>query len=286
MEEAAMKTILVPYHDEEAGRSALATAIHIARRFGSYVEGMIVLGTPPLTLAPGMALSPDYLAVLAKEWRSFAATARDHFLGVADENGLPYRESVSAGDGPAVGWREMDGKEPDVVGRYGRSFDLIVLGRTSATGVGRWRETCEAALFDSGRPVLLASATVPEHVGRAILVAWNGSTESARTIGLAMPLLAAADRVDVVSVKGSGVPGPSAGEVAEHLARHGVPVASREIDALGRPAGEALLDEASDMGADLVLKGAFTHSRLRQVIFGGTTQHILEYSLIPALLAH
>ncbi len=281
-----MKTILVPYHDEEAGRSALTTAIHLARRFGSYVEGVIVMGKPPLTLGPGMALSPDYLASLAKEWRSFSATARDHFLGVADEFGLPYRELATAGDGPAVGWREMDGKEPDVIGHYGRAFDLIVLGRTSATSVGRWRETCEAALFDSGRPVMLASTAAPEQVGRTILIAWNGSTETARTIGLAMPVLTSADRVDVVHVKGGGVPGPSAGEIAEHLARHGVAVASREIDPLGRPDGEALLDEAGDMGADLILKGAFTHSRLRQVVFGGTTQHVLEYALIPALLAH
>ena len=281
-----MKTILVPYHDEHAGRSALATAILVARRFGSYVEGQLVWGAPQVVLGPGMTLSPDYIRVLSDEWRELSATAREHFLAVADEHGLPHRELDTAGDGPAVGWYEVEGREPDVVGHRGRAFDLIVLGRTAASSVGRWRETCEAALFESGRPVIIAPSEAPERLGRTILVAWNGSTETARAIGLAMPFLAAADAVAVVSVSGSGVAGPSAGEIARHLARHGIAASSREIEAQGRPAGEALLDEAGDMGADLVIKGAFTHSRLRQVIFGGTTQHILEYARIPVLMAH
>jgi nucleotide-binding universal stress UspA family protein len=281
-----MKTILLPYHDEEAGRTALNTAIRLATRFGCYLEGLLVLGPPPLTLGPGMALAPDYVTMFANEWRKFAATAREHFLVITEEQGLPYRELQTAGDQAAAGWREMDGKESEIVGWYGRLFDLIVMGRSAAALTARWRETCEAALFETGRPVLLAPFAPPEKIGRTILVAWNGSTESARTIAFAMPLLTEAAKVEVLSVKGNMVQGPTADAVANHLQRHGIPVTSRVIDAEGRPPGEAILDEASDIGADLVVKGAFTRNRLRQIVFGGTTQHILEFARIPVLMAH
>lgn len=281
-----MKTILLPYHDEEAGRTALNAAIRLATRFGCYLEGLLVLGPPPLTLGPGMALAPDYVSMFANEWRKFAATAREHFLVIAEEHGLPYRDLKTAAGEAAAGWREMDGKESEVVGSYGRIFDLIVMGRSASAVTARWRDTCEAALFETGRPVLLAPFAPPERIGHTVLVAWNGSTESARTIALAMPLLTQAASVEVLSVKGNMVHGPTADEVAEHLSQHGIPATSRTIGTEGRPAGEAILDEASDIGADLVVKGAFTRNRLRQIVFGGTTQHILEFARVPVLLAH
>jgi nucleotide-binding universal stress UspA family protein len=134
--------------------------------------------------------------------------------------------------------------------------------------------------------VLLASADAPKTIGKVVVIAWNGSTESARTIAFGMPLLLGAERVEVLSVEGHMVPGPSGSEVTSHLVRHGISANSRTFKADQRPAGEIILDEAGDLGADLVLKGAFTRSRLRQVVFGGTTQHILDFAMVPVLLAH
>ena len=125
-----------------------------------------------------------------------------------------------------------------------------------------------------------------ETIGKVVVVAWNGSTESARTIAFGMPLLLGAERVEVLSVEGHMVPGPSGSQVTSHLLRHGIPASSRTLAPGQRPAGEAILDEAGDLGADLVLKGAFTRSRFRQVVFGGTTQHILDFATVPVLLAH
>lgn len=165
-------------------------------------------------------------------------------------------------------------------------FDLIVVGRPEAPATRQWREIREAALFESGRPMLLAPATAPSTLGTSIVIAWNGSTESARTIAFGMPFLLAAKRVEVLTVEGHSVPGPSGAEVAAHLARHGIAATSRSLKLDERPAGEIILDEAGDVDADLVLKGAFTRSRFRQVVFGGTTQHILDYAKVPVLLAH
>ena len=283
-----MKTILLPYHDEEAARSALSTAILVAKRFDSYLEGLLVMGAPHVALSfgPGMTVPPEYLSFAAQEWRRFADGARRDFLKITGNGGLPFRELESAGEGAAAGWREIEGRESEIIGTYGRLFDLIVIGRTKTGAGAPWRESCETALFESGRPVLLASADAPKTIGKVVVVAWNGSTESARTVAFGMPLLIGAERVEVLSVEGHMVAGPSGSQVTSHLLRHGIPASSRTLAPGQRPAGEAILDEAGDLGADLVLKGAFTRSRFRQVVFGGTTQHIMDFATVPVLLAH
>jgi nucleotide-binding universal stress UspA family protein len=101
-----------------------------------------------------------------------------------------------------------------------------------------------------------------------------------------MPFIAAAEKVVVLTVEGGTVPGPSGEEVAAHLARHGVAVSAVTAPASGRTAGEAILEEAASLGADLLFKGAYTHSRLRQMVFGGATRHILEAAELPVLMAH
>jgi len=284
-----MKTILLPYHDEDAARSALNTAILLAKRFDSYLEGLLAFNEPRLavgTFYPGMAPPPDYLTLATEEWRGFADRARTDFLKITSENGLPFQEPETGGRGLAAGWSEGQGSEAEIVGTHGRVFDLIVMGRTKTNESSRWRETCEAALFETGRPLLLAPLAAPATVGKSIVIGWNGSTETARTIAMAMPLLLAADRVEVLTVEGETSFGPSGSQIAEHLGHHGINVTSRTLKPEGRPAGEVILDEAGDIGADLVLKGAFTRSRLRQVMFGGTTQHILDYAQVPVVLAH
>lgn len=280
-----MKTILVPYHDEDAARIALNVAIVLAKRFESYVEGLLVLGEPMLNFVPGMMTPPGYLTAAVEEWRRFADRARQEFADTTASSGMPLQELETPGEGLAAGWREIQGDEAEIVGQHGRLFDLIVVGRPAAVS-RRWREIREAALFETGRPVLLAPVAAPPSLGKTIVIAWNGSTETARTMSFGMPFLQSAERVEVLTVEGHSVPGPGGSEVAAHLARHGIASMSRTLKADQRPPGEVILDEAGDVGADLILKGAFTRSRFRQVVFGGTTQHILDYARIPVLLAH
>ena len=103
---------------------------------------------------------------------------------------------------------------------------------------------------------------------------------------MGMELLRQAERVLVVTVEGAFVPGPSAAEMAEGLARHGLPVESAVHQRGRRSAGEAMLAEAAAFGADLVFKGGYTSSRLRQMILGGPTSHILAESTLPVFMAH
>ena len=146
--------------------------------------------------------------------------------------------------------------------------------------------TLEAVLFESGRPMLVAPPQEPQGFGASIAVLWNGSTETARTIAMGMALLKQAERILVVTIEGTFVPGPSAADMAEGLARHGLPVEAALRQRGRRSAGEAMLEEAAAFGADLVFKGGYTSSRLRQMILGGPTSHILAESALPVFMAH
>ena len=154
-------------------------------------------------------------------------------------------------------------------------------------GAGLHDKAIEAGLFESGRPILIAPPQAPERIGNDILVAWNCSTEQARTTALAMPLLRTAERVTVLHVEGgAAVPGPSAEQATRYLQRNGVPATVQTVGLEGRTTGEAILATAGSLGCDLLVKGAYTQSRLRQMIFGGATRHILAHATLPVLMAN
>jgi len=176
--------------------------------------------------------------------------------------------------------------EGQVIGDYGRLFDLIVIGRNFGQPWIDWSVMCEAALFETGRPVLVAASETPASIGDRIVVAWNGSTETARCIALSMPFLLQAESVEVLTVEGWQVPGPSGDQVAAHLQRNGIKAIGKNVDSGSRSVGEAILDEAKEFNADLIVKGAYTHSRLRQLVFGGATRHLLHNTPIPLFMAH
>jgi hypothetical protein len=165
-------------------------------------------------------------------------------------------------------------------------FDITVLGGPAGSRQGPRMVTLEAALFESGRPVLLAPPVAPRTIGDTVLIAWNCSTEQARTTAFAIPLLRKSRRVVVCTVEGATVPGPSGEEVARHLQRNDVAAEAIIISPGQQRPGEAIMARAQALGCDLVVKGAFTQSRLRQMIFGGTTQYILTHATLPVLLAH
>jgi len=282
-----MKTILLPYHDEDAGRTALEVATAVARRFGSFLMGLLVQEAPRISFDQGIPVPAEYLSAYARRWREFADVSRGHFQTMTRQKGMATGELETEEQGPLAGWRELEGRESQVVAEYGRLFDLIVIGRTKAAATALWQETCEAALFESGRPVLLASSEPPaDGVGHEIVIAWNGSTETARTVALAMPLLTAASHVVVLSVEGGMVSGPSGRDMASHLSRHGIAAEATTVRQDGRTTGEAILEESRRLHADLLVKGAYTRSRLRQVIFGGATEHVMRHAPVPVLLAH
>ncbi len=217
-----MRTILIPFCDDDRAEAALHTALSIAQRYDGHVEGLHAWRTPQIIAGEGVVFPSESLARLTDESKQFAASAHQRFDGVVKGAGVPYRDIGAATDGVSCSWREGEGVESEIVGDYGRLFNLVVMGRNEMGTSVDWKATLEAALFESGRPVILATANVPETIGQHVVIAWNGATETARTIAVSMTLLRDAKRVTVLTVEGGFVPGPSAEDVARHLGRNGI----------------------------------------------------------------
>jgi nucleotide-binding universal stress UspA family protein len=188
--------------------------------------------------------------------------------------------------GLSSGWRQDGLMEDAFLGAYGRVFDLVVVGRPDGSNGQTRLSTVEAALFETGRPVLIAPTTAPRSLGETAVIAWNRSTETARAVLGSMPLLRKARRIVVLELDDWGVPGPSGSELARSLRMHDLQAEAITVpDPSNRP-GETILKEAAALGCDLLVKGAYTQSRLRQMFFGGATSHILSNTTMPVLMAH
>jgi nucleotide-binding universal stress UspA family protein len=280
----SLETLLVPTEQHDLMGSTLMTALLMARQFSGYIEGFALRPTidsfaamdPVSSMAVATVRQHDEDAV-RQAHAIFETFMRDHGVARTDAAG-PAR--------PSFGWFDGAPDGDNFVGSYARVFDLTVLGRPGDEPQSPRMVTLETALFESGRPVLIAPPNTPRQLGQNVLVAWNCSTEQARATALAMPLLQTAKQVTVLTVEGGTVPGPTGAELARTLRLHGIPAKATTLKPGKRSAGEMILAHADSLGCDLVIKGAYTQSRLRQMIFGGATRHILAHAELPVLMAH
>ncbi len=172
-------------------------------------------------------------------------------------------------------------------GRVARGFDLAIITQPGPAGPDYAQDIVTGALFVSGRPVFVLP---PGFTGRAKLtkamVCWDGGAPAAKALAESLPLLARADKVEVVCVKDDQSPfQPSGALILRHLERHGVAGALCEIPA-AQDESAALLSRAAESGADFIVMGAYGHWRLRELIFGGTTRSVLAASKLPVFMAH
>jgi nucleotide-binding universal stress UspA family protein len=279
-----MKTILVPTQNVPGMKSALEAAVLLAQRTGAYIEGVpLWLGVPEF-VATEFASSFSMETYRARR-EEVTVEARKVFETFMQEHGVAAARTTA--DRPWFGWFAEVPPGEDLVGNYGRTFDVIVMSRPDADTGALYSRAIESGLFESGRPVLLSPPIAPKQIGTNIMIHWNGSTEQARANALALPLLHLAGRVTVLTViGGQGVPGPSADQVRKQLRYNGIVAEPMSIELEGRSTGEAVLAAAEAQGCDLLVKGAFTKHRLRQMIFGGSTSHIMHHADLPLLMAH
>lgn len=273
-----MKSILLPVEPHGTMQAVFDTALLLAQRNGARVEGV--------ALKPSVVdfIAPDPVVVVLPQphWNEGEApkVARRLF----DEYAESHAAAIADGTSGMI-WRGTPPIEDGGLGSLGRLFDITVLGRP---GLGRAEPrmtTFEAALFESGRPILMAPPKSPKTFGTNVLIHWNASVETSRVLRSAMDLLKKAERVTVLTVEGHTVPGPKASELLGYLANHGITATELSAPGGGRP-GEVILSHAKKFGCDLLIKGAYTQSRLRQMIFGGATNHILQAAEIPVFWQH
>jgi nucleotide-binding universal stress UspA family protein len=281
-----MKSILIPVEPHAGMSAVLETARLLAQKFDSYIEG-VALG-PDLTQIVAADFSLDGIVFDDAVRRDMYADARKIFEGFMQDSAVPARTELAqpSAPGPCYGWLRESLVSDSGVGEYGRVFDIIAVGRPGAGAQQPRKSTLEAALIESGRPLLIAPPRAPAHLGDVIAIAWNRSPETARTVGFALPLLKAAKDVPVFTIPGYALSGPDHLQLVENLKRHDVPARAVEVHETAKTPGLAVLVTARSLGANLLIKGGYTQSRLRQFIFGRATSQILAEANMPIFMAH
>jgi nucleotide-binding universal stress UspA family protein len=204
---------------------------------------------------------------------------------------LCARESIPQATAPLDGavsaeWRVATGDEARLLPQYGRVADLIVLGRTREGGETP-TEVIDAALLESGRPLLLVPARPPAQIGRTVAIAWKDTPEAASAVAAALPLLRRAHQVAILTVDEGGAADQAAGaRLRDALLWHNRATSTRGLKPDGAEPAAALLRAANDVGADLLVMGGYGHSRFREVVLGGFTRHVLRAAELPVLMAH
>jgi nucleotide-binding universal stress UspA family protein len=286
------RTILTPVGQPDNAESAMATAFLVARRFAGHVLGLHVVPDLADPATHGLIATRMSLDAASSDLRKFRGSAERElqrqsselkrlFEAVAARAGAPIRDGPDPA-GLSASWQETSGFESERIGRLGRIFDLTVIARRGPRGSSH--DTVQAALLDTGRPMLLAPPVAPATLGDTVLLAWNASPQAARAAASALPFLQKAARVVVMSVGNGPEPAPSAAEMARALAWHEVAAQVRHLEQGSRRVRDLLLAEAEAMGADLLVIGAYSHSRMRQVVFGGVTEHMLDHAELPVLM--
>jgi nucleotide-binding universal stress UspA family protein len=283
-----MKNLLTVVGDGNAA-PVLETALLTAQRFNSHIVGLHSLTTEYAVVfggEMGFSISSEVDRTLEREGHERRDQARRLFREFMTANGVPIGPPAAGYNGPSASWREEDGRQNAVVGLIGRVYDLILVEQPEKLA-SIAEATLEDALFESGRPVMMVPKAPPKALGDVVAIAWNGSTETAVTVAMGMPFLKQARQVVVVSVGPQHMPepGPGGDELVRTLEQHGLSVSLRTALGRQKAQGESFLKEAMAAGADLLLKGAYTQSRIRQMIFGGGTRHIIMEAKIPVLMA-
>ena len=266
----AYRTILVELADDRGLEPRLQVAQTLAGRFGAALIGLHVMPPPFIPGAYGEAaayLGPD----LIEAQRAAARETRERVQAA-------FRNLCGAGANAI--WQEAEGDRGALLAAAASTADLVLASRAGA-GSTDAPDVLDQLVTAAGVPVLALPPDVSGDLGQTVLVAWNGSREATRAAHDALPLLREAKRVILCAVGAAAA--QSLGAAAAMLQRHGLAVHAEHVDEPDRDAGAVLLVQAGSQGADLLVMGAYGHARLRELVFGGATRHVLRDATLPVL---
>lgn len=216
--------------------------------------------------------------------RERANSLRDLVTRVLAQHGLAVDDAEPDGTLPKATFSVVTGQEPEIVAQQARLADLVILPHPASDKEVSSSDALHAVLFDSAKPVLIAPETAPTAIGRRVCIGWNGTAESASAVLAALPWLERADAIRILWSEDYQRRGPLAPELQHYLAMHGITADRAAFAPATNAVGAGLLSAANDFGCDLLVMGAYSHSRLRQLFLGGVTRHVLERATIPVMM--
>ena len=290
-----LRRILVPLDSKVAAKSSMEAAFQVAEFMAAHVN-VLLIGEDPtldedkyppniedLPLPTGASRVRGHQKVV----ESRSAEIRAVFDQLCARHGVKVVKNKVPLKKVSAGWSVDLGEPATVVARQGRRSDLIVLARPTSISKMRSKIHIGAALFETGRPVLVAPTSSTPSLGRKIAIAWNDSAEASRAVSAAMRIINCADEVVVLTAESERTPARVAWELAEYLSLHGISAECSVFARMGAQplGGNALLKECKRVGADLLVMGAYQAHSLREVIMGTATEQVLGEATIPVLMA-
>jgi nucleotide-binding universal stress UspA family protein len=273
----AIKDILVHVDNSKACESRIRLACRMAQQGDAHLTGLYVVQRADIPLYVEAAIPVEILAQADVAFKERARQARTQFEAIVGEHTVLSE------------WRTSEDELTAALTDQTRYVDLAVLGQSDPDDNEDVSDgLADHVALESGRPIMVVPYIgAPERVGEHVIVAWNNSRESARAINDALPILRGAKRVEVVAFD----PRVEAYEIAcadisLHLSRHGVKAEAHAMAVADIEVGDALLSRSADSGADLIVMGAYGHSRFREVVLGGVTRHLLAHMTVPVLMSH
>ncbi len=287
---SGLRVVLCPLSGLAGDAGVLATATALAKLVPVHIR--VVHAAPdPREAIPFIgegASGPLVEQVMSAAKRDIdirSAASKASYDAWAKSTGFPVASAPMAA-GVSIAWQEVTGAEDDQVSRLGRLADLIIVAQPSKGDPVAAAIVFEAALIDTKKPVMLAPQGADAKLSNGVaLIAWNGSPEAARAVKNALPFLPKMRQVHVFSAA-EKVGAIGADAIVDYLAWHGIKCEPPILTDKASANGAKLLAEAERVGAGLLVMGAYTHSRMRQLIFGGITSHVLANSKIATLMAH
>ena len=285
----AIRKLLLPLTGTAAGEAAVTTALMAARRWNAHVTALHVrVDSRDVAPLAGEGLSgamiEEMMSATEKESSQRAHAVRAMFERFVGDHGVTVGEARAGLDHPTASFAAVTGREEDIVAQQARLADLTIVPHPESGEDVSSSDALHAVLFDSGRAVLIAPHRATSSVGSRVCVAWNGTAESASSVLAALPWMQRAEAVRILSAEGYQRRGPGAPDLAAYLALHGVQADIVMFRSANGSVGGGLLAAAQEFGCDLLSMGAYSHSRLRQLILGGVTRHVLENANLPVMM--
>lgn len=288
----AIKSILCIFNGSQDELSALNTAFVLGETYGAQIRVLHVSSDPAAyagIYGEGIIASGAIIEAIERENAERMKKAKQYVVSFAAKHHLPLDRPEMPAHHASVRFTHLQGMADATMAHEGRLSDLIVIGREDKPV----HDLITPALFDTGRPVLIIPPThdgiTREFKDKIVALAWNGSLQSARALYNAIPLLGRAEKLYILTVEKHGHAHDRASEAAlmDYLRVHGIaPQGILVADGNYRSTGEALLLRARELGADLLVMGAYGHSMFREMVLGGVTEHMLQKSDLPVLLSH
>ena len=286
-----IRSIFAPLGSKQNSAEYLTSAFSFAKRLGAHINVLHISPDPRDSVAyvgEGVtgAIIENLMSAVEQEGDTRASQSQEQFQSICADTGAVVTD-IPGLAGFSASFAAITGNIYDLIALRGRLADLIVVPQPQNGDDAMVQATLEVALLETGHPVLILPPREVADFGKRVVILWSGAEEAARSVSGALPLLQKADSIAAYTISRYALPLAQVADLVTYLGWHGIEVGSHEdVPTGGGDVLDVAFEKIQETQADLIVMGAYTHSRLRHLIFGGMTSAMLERAEIPVLMAH